>query len=77
MNKTWTVLKTEFINTVTRRSFILTLILVPCLYVVVQSASVRLGSWLRSADRELPDGGSQSAAPPPPPFPAPQPPAGG
>lgn len=29
MKKTWTVLKTEFINTVTRRSFILTLILVP------------------------------------------------
>ena len=29
MNKTWTVLKAEFFNTVTRRSFILTLILVP------------------------------------------------
>lgn len=29
MNKTLTILKTEFINTVTRRSFILTLILVP------------------------------------------------
>jgi ABC-2 type transport system permease protein len=29
MNKTWMVLKTEFINTVTRRSFIITLILVP------------------------------------------------
>ena len=31
MNKTFTVLKTEFINTVTRRSFLLTLILVPLL----------------------------------------------
>lgn len=31
MNKTLTVLKTEFINTVTRKSFILTLILVPLL----------------------------------------------
>lgn len=29
MNKSWIVLKNEFINTVTRRSFILTLILVP------------------------------------------------
>ncbi len=29
MKKTWIVLKTEFINTITRRSFILTLILVP------------------------------------------------
>lgn len=29
MNKIWIVLKTEFINTVTRRSFLLTLILVP------------------------------------------------
>jgi ABC-2 type transport system permease protein len=29
MKKTWIVLKTEFINTVTRRSFLLTLILVP------------------------------------------------
>ena len=50
-------------------AMLLTLILVPCLYVVVQSASVRLRSWLRSADRELPDGASQA--------PAPQPPAGG
>ena len=31
MNKTFTILKTEFINTVTRRSFLLTLILVPLL----------------------------------------------
>lgn len=31
MNKTLTVLKTEFINTVTRRSFLITLILVPLL----------------------------------------------
>ena len=31
MNKTFTVLKTEFINTVTRRSFLITLILVPLL----------------------------------------------
>ncbi len=29
MKKTWLVLKTEFINTITRRSFLLTLILVP------------------------------------------------
>ncbi|MDY6846507.1 MAG: ABC transporter permease [Chloroflexota bacterium] len=29
MKKTWIVLKTEFINTITRRSFLLTLILVP------------------------------------------------
>ena len=29
MNKIWIVLKTEFINTITRRSFLLTLILVP------------------------------------------------
>lgn len=31
MKKTLIVLKTEFINTVTRRSFLLTLILVPLL----------------------------------------------
>jgi ABC-type Na+ efflux pump permease subunit len=38
MNKTWTVLKTEFINTVTRRSFLLTLILVPLVPAVILGA---------------------------------------
>ncbi|MBW6466764.1 MAG: ABC transporter permease [Brevefilum sp.] len=38
MNKTWTVLKTEFINTVTRRSFLLTLILVPLVPALILGA---------------------------------------
>jgi ABC-2 type transport system permease protein len=44
MNKTWTVLKTEFINTVTRRSFILTLILVPLVPAVILGVMSLLGS---------------------------------
>ena len=35
MNKTLTVLKTEFINTVTRKSFLITLILVPLLPMLI------------------------------------------
>lgn len=35
MKKTWIVLKTEFINTVTRRSFLLTLILVPLVPAII------------------------------------------
>lgn len=38
MKKTWLVLKTEFINTVTRRSFILTLILVPLILALILGA---------------------------------------
>lgn len=38
MNKTWVVLKTEFINTVTRRSFILTLVLVPLVPALILGA---------------------------------------
>jgi len=38
MNKTWIVLKTEFINTVTRRSFLLTLILVPLVPALILGA---------------------------------------
>lgn len=44
MNKTWTVLKTEFINTVTRRSFILTLILVPLIPAVILGIMSLIGS---------------------------------
>jgi ABC-2 type transport system permease protein len=44
MNKTWTVLKTEFINTVTRRSFILTLILVPLVPAVILGVISFFGS---------------------------------
>lgn len=43
MNKTWTVLKTEFINTVTRRSFILTLILVPLIPALILGVISLLG----------------------------------
>ena len=35
MKKTWIVLKTEFLNTVTRRSFILALILVPLVPAII------------------------------------------
>ena len=38
MKKTWIVLKTEFINTVTRRSFLLTLILVPLVPALILGA---------------------------------------
>jgi ABC-2 type transport system permease protein len=44
MNKTWTVLKTEFINTVTRRSFLLTLILVPLVPAVILGVMSLFGS---------------------------------
>jgi len=38
MKKTWIVLKTEFINTITRRSFLLTLILVPLVPALILGA---------------------------------------
>ncbi len=38
MRNTWIVLKTEFINTITRRSFLLTLILVPLVPALILSA---------------------------------------
>jgi ABC-2 type transport system permease protein len=47
MNKTWTVLKTEFINTVTRRSFLLTLILVPLVPAVILGAISLFGGEQR------------------------------
>ncbi len=43
MNKIWIVLKTEFINTITRRSFLLTLILVPLIPAVILGAVSLLG----------------------------------
>ena len=44
MKKTWMVLKTEFINTVTRRSFILTLILVPLVPALILGGISLFGS---------------------------------
>lgn len=44
MKKTWLVLKTEFINTVTRRSFLLTLILVPLLPALILGGVTLFGS---------------------------------
>lgn len=38
MSKTWVVLKTEFINTITRRSFILTLVLLPLIPALILGA---------------------------------------
>jgi ABC-2 type transport system permease protein len=43
MNKTWLVLKNEFINTVSRRSFLLTLILVPLIPALVLGAISLIG----------------------------------
>lgn len=43
MNKIWIVLKTEFINTITRRSFLLTLILVPLVPAVILGGINLLG----------------------------------
>ncbi|MDT8380632.1 MAG: ABC transporter permease [Brevefilum sp.] len=44
MKKTWIVLKTEFINTVTRRSFLLTLILVPLVPAIILGVVSLIGS---------------------------------
>ena len=44
MKKTWIVLKTEFINTITRRSFLLTLILVPLVPALILGAISLFGS---------------------------------
>ncbi len=43
MNNTWIVLKNEFINTVTRRSFLLTLILVPLVPALILGAITLIG----------------------------------
>lgn len=43
MNKTWIILKTEFINTVTRRSFLLALILVPLIPAIILGAIALFG----------------------------------
>lgn len=44
MKKTWIVLKTEFINAVTRRSFLLTLILVPLIPAIILGVLSLIGS---------------------------------
>jgi ABC-2 type transport system permease protein len=60
MNKVWSVLKTEFINTITRRSFILTLILVPLLPALILGGISLFGGdqpieWASGAMQPLPD----------------------
>jgi ABC-2 type transport system permease protein len=60
MNKVWSVLKTEFINTVTRRSFILTLILVPLIPALILAGISLFGGdqpieWAGEAMQPLPD----------------------
>jgi len=52
MKKTWLVLKTEFINTITRRSFLLTLILVPLIPALILG-----GIALFGGEGEETDGG--------------------
>lgn len=44
MNKVWIIFKTEFVNTVTRRSFLITLILVPLLPSVILGALTLFGN---------------------------------
>jgi len=44
MKKTWIVLKTEFLNTITRRSFLLTLILVPLIPALILGVLSLIGS---------------------------------
>ncbi len=44
MNKVWIIFKTEFLNTVTRRSFLITLILVPLLPSVILGALTLFGN---------------------------------
>ncbi|MFU8827093.1 MAG: ABC transporter permease, partial [Brevefilum sp.] len=60
MNKTLTILKTEFINTVTRRSFILTLILVPLVPALILGGISLFGDdqpieWTGSAPQPQPE----------------------
>jgi len=59
MSKTWSVLKNEFINTVTRRSFLLTLILVPLIPALILGGIALLGG------REATDGLSEIFQPQP------------
>jgi ABC-2 type transport system permease protein len=66
MNKTWSVLKNEFLNTVTRRSFIITLILVPLLPALIlagislfggdQSIDMIGGSFQPQTEEDLSEG---------------------
>ena len=60
MNKVWSILKTEFVNTVTRRSFILTLILVPLIPALILGGISLFGGdqpieWAGGAMQPLPD----------------------
>lgn len=62
MNKTWLVLKTEFINTFTRRSFLLTLILVPLVPALILGAIALFGGDDTGVDNLFePSGDPQSA----------------
>ena len=54
MNKTLTILKTEFINTITRRSFLITLILVPLVPALILGGISLFG---RNDAASSPDGG--------------------
>ncbi|MEA3328029.1 MAG: ABC transporter permease [Chloroflexota bacterium] len=51
MSKTWIVLKTEFINTITRRSFLLTLILVPLVPAIILGAISLFGGEESDSER--------------------------
>lgn len=53
MNRTWTVFKYELINTIARRSFILTLILVPLIPALILGAISILGDPQTQAIQEL------------------------
>ncbi len=53
MKKIWLILKTEFINTVTRRSFLLTLILVPLIPALILGGIALFGSDNNGSQTEI------------------------
>lgn len=62
MNKVWIIFKTEFINTVTRRSFLITLILVPLLPSLILGALTLFGNGETDmGETELPQISSEGA----------------
>jgi len=63
VNKTWSIFRYEFIKTVTRRSFILTLVLVPLVPALILWVLNSLSASQSQALGNVFTGGSQSALP--------------
>ena len=63
MNKTWSIFKYEFYKTVSRRSFILTLILIPLVPALILWVLGSLSESQSQALGEVFTGGAQQAGP--------------